>query len=117
VTDALANATPSAPEPGPAATKNSATKTPRSRRARKPRCFWQARPPRPPIARETPDDYLADERQSAAYTGLAIGTLRNWRLSAKHIPFTKLGVTVRYRVGDLRQFLAANTYGGNGRKA
>lgn len=47
--------------------------------------------------------------------GLAVQTLRGWRVRNKYLPYYKLGGLVRYKISDLEQFLesrAVKTAGG-----
>jgi predicted DNA-binding transcriptional regulator AlpA len=56
-----------------------------------------------------PDDpeRLLTEAEVAAWTGLARGTLRNWRCSGKKGPrFLRLGRSIRYRRGDVADWIA-----------
>lgn len=52
---------------------------------------------------------LLTEEQVAEMTGLAMSTLRNWRSKklTNGPPAVKIGFSVRYRVEDVRQWLAA----------
>ena len=51
---------------------------------------------------------LLDERELAARLGLSLSTLRNWRVARRGPAYVKVGMrTVRYREGDIEQFLAA----------
>ena len=51
---------------------------------------------------------LLDERELAARLGLSLSTLRNWGVARRGPAYVKVGMrTVRYREGDIEQFLAA----------
>jgi hypothetical protein len=52
-----------------------------------------------------PADSLINTRELATWTGLAIVTLEKWRLERKGPPFIRCESAVRYRVGDVRQWL------------
>ncbi len=62
-------------------------------------------------------DQLLNETQASERLGLAVQTLRNWRVTGgpkgrsapPAIPFVKLGRTVRYRASDLERFISAST--------
>jgi hypothetical protein len=53
-----------------------------------------------------PDDEL-DTEQSAATLRKHPATLKRWRKERRFLPFLQIGGEVRYKVGDLRNFLAA----------
>ena len=56
------------------------------------------------------DSQLLDDRQAAAAMTLRPGTLAVWRSTGRvNLPYVKVGRSVRYRVGDIRQFLASRT--------
>lgn len=57
-----------------------------------------------------PAEALINTREVAEWTGLAIVTLEKWRLERKGPPFVRCESAVRYRVGDVRQWLQS----GNG---
>lgn len=57
------------------------------------------------------DERLIDEREAAAFLGLSTCTLRNDRLSARRIPFVKIGRAVRYRPSRLREFVEQSELG------
>lgn len=53
---------------------------------------------------------LLDDRQAAAAMTLQPGTLAVWRSTGRvNLPYIKVGRSVRYRVGDIREFLASRT--------
>jgi len=57
-----------------------------------------------------PRTYLLDETQAAQALGSARGTLSVWRSTGRwNLPFVKVGRSVRYRVGDLLDFLERRT--------
>jgi excisionase family DNA binding protein len=53
---------------------------------------------------------LLDEHDLAAWLGLSVKTLRNWRVQGGSIRFVRLGrKAVRYRESDVLDFIEANT--------
>jgi hypothetical protein len=53
------------------------------------------------------DDQLITPEEAAAFLGATPALLAKWRCSRLvPLPFVKLGRMVRYRVGDLREFIA-----------
>ncbi|WP_022850685.1 helix-turn-helix transcriptional regulator [Limisalsivibrio acetivorans] len=54
------------------------------------------------------DDQLLDDREVAKLTGMSTSTLRNMRTAKTGIPYTKVGNSVRYRMGDIRRYVAGN---------
>lgn len=51
---------------------------------------------------------MLSEREAAAWLGLAVKTLQNWRWAGRGPGFIKLGPSrspVRYRLSDLRAFV------------
>lgn len=53
---------------------------------------------------------LLDDRQTAAAITVQQGTLAVWRSTGRvDLPYIKVGRSVRYRVGDIREFLAKRT--------
>ena len=59
-------------------------------------------------------DALIDER-GLAHTGIAsLGTIRRWRREGRGPLFIRIGRLVRYRVGDVRNFLNSRPSGGEG---
>ena len=52
------------------------------------------------------DDVLVTPEQAAAALTVAPATMEKWRRNGRGPVFLKLGRTVRYRVGDLRAFIA-----------
>jgi len=49
---------------------------------------------------------LLTEDQTAAILQVSAGTLSVWRSTGRYnLPFVKIGRKVRYRAGDLRQFM------------
>lgn len=60
----------------------------------------------PPIA---PVDRLMNEIETAALLGVAVNTLRDWRVRTSKLSFVKVGRLVRYRASDVSTFIAANT--------
>lgn len=57
------------------------------------------------------DDQLLRSEQAAEFLGIAASTLPVWRCQSRagSPPFIRMGRCVRYRVGDLRAWMAANT--------
>ena len=65
---------------------------------------------------------LVDEIKAAQLLDLSVKTLRRWRWAGKGPRFVKLGASVRYRLSDLDEFIAAGrrtstSDNGAGRKA
>lgn len=57
-----------------------------------------------------PDSHLLDDIDAAAALGIAPGTLSVWRSVGRYnLKFSKIGRRVKYRVGDLREFIARRT--------
>lgn len=54
------------------------------------------------------DEPLLTEIQAAAYLNQKVKTLQARRVSGGGAPFVKLGRAVRYRMSDLREFVAAS---------
>lgn len=53
---------------------------------------------------------LLDALQTAQLLGTTTGTLEVWRCTGRHgLKYVKVGRRVRYRAGDLREWLAART--------
>ena len=48
---------------------------------------------------------LLNENELAELTGLAVGTLQQWRCTKNGPPYLKLGRAVRYRASDVLQWL------------
>jgi len=49
---------------------------------------------------------MLTEREAAARLGVTAGTLRVWRCTGRHaVPWFKIGRSVRYRAGELEQFI------------
>jgi excisionase family DNA binding protein len=55
------------------------------------------------------DDALLTEVQAAEFLNLSVRTLQAWRVSGSKIPFVRAGRAVRYKVRDLRTWIASNT--------
>ena len=54
-----------------------------------------------------PDEAAVDNRQAAAFLNLAPETLEVWRSTRRQqIPYIKIGKSIRYLLGDLREFQA-----------
>lgn len=60
--------------------------------------------PRQPAANEPEQRYLV-EREVSRLTGIALSTLRNWRVRAEGIPYYKIGRSVRYSQADVIGFM------------
>ncbi len=60
------------------------------------------------IPQDRPDDlvYLT-EKDVAAITGRSIATLRSDRLNHAGIPFHKVGRSIRYKLSDVKSYMAA----------
>lgn len=62
-----------------------------------------------------PRTALLPDTQAAAALGVSKGTLAVWRSTGRYnLPFVKCGRLVRYRVGDILDFLEARTCHGHG---
>ena len=60
---------------------------------------------------ELPDSTLIDNDPSAGYLGVKPNTLAVWRATKRYrIPFVKIGKRVKYKAGDLKKFIAAQTF-------
>lgn len=56
---------------------------------------------------DLPADALLDDAQAAASLGVKPGTLAVWRVTGRYaLPYLKIGRLVRYRAGDLAEWLA-----------
>jgi hypothetical protein len=56
------------------------------------------------------ESQLLDEKQTAVAVKLKQGTLAVWRCTGRvALPYIKVGRSVRYRVGDIRDFLQKRT--------
>lgn len=56
---------------------------------------------------ENTQNLVVNEKQAAAYLGLAVQTLRNRRFLRKPPTYYKVGCAVRYRVRDLEAYLSS----------
>ncbi len=66
------------------------------------------------MATATTQSQLLTTEEAAEFLGLAVQTLRVWRVNQRvRIPFVKLGRAVKYRRSDLEKFLDANTVTGD----
>lgn len=65
----------------------------------------------PPALTLEPDLILLSEAQAAEITGKAVSTLQKARVSGGGIPYVKLGRSVRYRLSDIRAYIAGNMRG------
>jgi hypothetical protein len=56
------------------------------------------------------DDHLVSCEHAAAYLGLSVGNLANWRCTKRGGPaFVRQGRVVRYRMGALKAWISART--------
>jgi predicted DNA-binding transcriptional regulator AlpA len=55
---------------------------------------------------------LLSEREVAAIFGLSLTAIRRWRLLKRGPRYIKIGVAVRYRLEDIRGWLATRPSGG-----
>ena len=55
-----------------------------------------------------PDLILLGEEQAAEVTGKSVSTLQKDRVSGGGIPYVKLGRAVRYRLSDIKAYIAKN---------
>ncbi len=58
---------------------------------------------------ELTDDHLLSERDASGMTGFPMQTLRKWRCGGVGPKHVKLGRIVRYRLGDIREWVRAST--------
>ncbi len=49
------------------------------------------------------------EAQCSEKTGIAVGTLRDWRFKRINLPFSRIGRLVRYSDAEVDAFMAAQT--------
>ncbi|MEE8736905.1 helix-turn-helix domain-containing protein [Bifidobacterium subtile] len=49
-------------------------------------------------------------QQVSALTGIPVSTLAYWRFEGSHLPFLKLGRSVRYRRADVLNFIDSHVY-------
>jgi hypothetical protein len=57
-------------------------------------------------------DQLVDDKTAGEFLSVKISTLSVWRTRRNvGLPYVKLGKNVRYRVGDLIDYIAAQTQG------
>lgn len=64
-----------------------------------------------------PDSTLLDQSPAAAFLGLSESALQAWRTTGRYnLPFVKVGRRIKYRLGDLRQFLESRTRTHTGEK-
>ena len=59
------------------------------------------------VFRAPPADRLLNEHEAARVLSLSVKTLRRWRWAGRPPSFVKLGASVRYDLGTLRDFIAA----------
>lgn len=63
-----------------------------------------------PVFPRDDDEQCLKERETCALIGVSRQTLRRWRDGGSGPPYFRIGRLLRYRLGDLRQWLAANTH-------
>lgn len=51
---------------------------------------------------------LMNEKQAAAFLGVAVRTMQWWRANSKGPAYVKVGRPVRYRMEDLNVYINAN---------
>jgi predicted DNA-binding transcriptional regulator AlpA len=51
------------------------------------------------------DIKLLNERQAAAFLGIAVDTIRHWRLKKRGPVCIRLGGAIRYRMADLMAYI------------
>ncbi len=57
-----------------------------------------------------PDSHLLNDIQAAEALGISPGTLSVWRSTGRYnLPYSKIGRRVKYKVGDLREFIQRRT--------
>jgi predicted DNA-binding transcriptional regulator AlpA len=56
-------------------------------------------------------DALIDEREFARITGRSVASARRDRGLRTGCPYVKLGSLVRYRLADVREYIARNVHG------
>lgn len=65
----------------------------------------------PPNARDSGDSRIVlTNKEAARQLGVSHRTLEDWRLMNRGPRFVKLGRLVRYRLGDLLDFMDRNTF-------
>ena len=47
--------------------------------------------------------------QAAEFLGLKVQTLAAWAMTGKHLPFVRVGRSVRYKQSDLERFIERQT--------
>ncbi len=57
------------------------------------------------------DRRLLTRAETAELLGLKVQTLACWAVSGKHLPFVKVGRSVRYKRDDVEQFIERQTVG------
>ncbi len=55
------------------------------------------------------EDRLVNPKEAAGMLGLREQTLAAWRMTAKNIPYIKVGRTVKYRLSALEAYLVKQT--------
>jgi hypothetical protein len=59
---------------------------------------------------DLPAETLLDDAQAAAALSVKTGTLAVWRTTGRYaLPYLKIGRLVRYRAGDLAEWLASRS--------
>ena len=63
------------------------------------------------VIHHTEHDLLLTEVQAAEFLNVSVRTLQSWRVSGiKKLPFIRVGRAIRYRLADLRAWIAENTF-------
>ncbi len=57
--------------------------------------------PRATAANDKREPRLLTEKEVSALTGLSVCTLRKWRFERRHLPYIKIGSSVRYADTDI----------------
>ncbi len=57
------------------------------------------------------DRRLLTRAEVASMLGLQVQTLACWAVTGKHLPFVKVGRSVRYKLADVEQFIEEQTVG------
>ena len=55
------------------------------------------------------DSELLTAKEAAEILKIATGTLANWRVAVRRLPFLKIGRMVRYRRSDVERMVRAGT--------
>ena len=52
---------------------------------------------------------LMNPSEAAEFLGLRPQTLACWRVDGRHLPYAKIGRSVKYRLADLESFIESRT--------